>query len=331
MIKAGIPLPQSLDSLSNQSKSVYFKKIIQDIAVDIRNGKNFSTSLGRYPNVFDNFFTGLVSVGEQSGTLDKNLEFLSLQMSKDYNLRNKIKGAMLYPGLVFAVTTVLGGFISIFILPQLVDFFTAFGSDLPLSTKVLLGVATFMQDYGVVFFISLFAGIFGVGLLIKTKLFKPIWQNFVLRVPVFGKIVSLSQQSAFCRNLGTLIQSGVPISEAINITSSTLSYIPFQNVVNQIGQNLGKGKSITDTLRDKASNIFPAITMEMISVGEQTGKLDESLMYLGDFFEEDIDNISKNLTLILEPFLLVFIGLIVGFMALAIIGPIYQLTGSIHR
>ena len=331
MIKAGIPITEALATLIDQIKSKTFKNILSGVLSDIENGQSLAKSLKKFPKTFDQFHISLIEIGEESGTLEENLEFLAKQLAKDYALRKKIQGAMLYPALVFTATAIMGGFIALFILPKLVDFFSAFEIELPLTTKILLFFANTMKNYGLFLIGGLVFFLFISSLILRLPKIKPWWHKVILKFPLFGKMLTYNQLARFTRNLGTLIRSGVPVTKSLETTAATLSNLKFKADLIEINQSLAKGKNIGVALDQKKFSEFPPLVSKMISVGEKTGKLDETLLYLGDFYEEEIDNISKSLTTILEPILLIAIGLVVGFVALAIISPIYELTGSISR
>lgn len=331
MIKAGIPLVEALESLLEQTNNLSFKKILEQSVFDIKNGRDLADSLGKYPPVFDQFYLSMIKIGEKSGTLEENLEFLAKHLKKSYNLNQKIRGAMMYPGLVFLATSIMGGFISLYVLPKLVDFFTAFQIDLPITTKILLFVARIMRDYGVLIFATLIGLGILINFLIKIRKIKLIWHQLLLKLPLFGKMVLYGQLARFARNMGVLIKSGIPIDDGFEITAKTMGNLIFERDVADIGRSLIKGKDIAKIMEAKKYPEFPMLVYKMIAVGEKTGKLEDTFIYLGDFYEEEIDNIAKNLSTILEPFLLLVIGLVVAFVALAIISPIYQLTGSIRR
>jgi len=331
MIKAGIPLGEALETLIDQDQSSSLKKVLQQVVAQVKNGKSLADALRMHPQVFDSFYVSLVAVGEESGTLEESLLFLAEQLGKDYALRQKVQGAMMYPALVFLATFIMGGFISLYILPQLVKFFDAFEFKLPLSTRILLWVANFMKDYGVLFFVSLFILFILGGAVVNLKFIKPLWHSFLLKVPLFGKLMAYSQLARFSRNLGILMKAGLPVQRSLEVTAVTLSNVKFSRHVAEMSETIGKGQNIYQILEKKQFGEFPKLVAKMIGVGEKTGNLDTTLLYLGDFYEEEIDNLSKNLSTILEPILLLGIGLIVGFVALAIISPIYELTGSIRR
>lgn len=331
MIKAGIPIAEALSTLALQTKSEKFKKILNSILSDVENGQSLAKALSKFPKIFDNFYVSLIEVSEASGTLDENLDFISKQLAKNYSLKKKIQTAMLYPTIIFVAVTVMGSFIALFVLPQLVNFFESFEIDLPLATKILLFVANIFKNFG--FFIVFgFIGLVSlIKLIISSSVVKPLWHALILNLPLMGNFIKDSELAQFSRNLGVLIKSGVPVAKAIEITAETLSNLKFKNDLLKIGRSLVQGSNISTAMDNKNFNEFPSLVYKMIEVGEKTGKLDESLLYLGDYYEEEIDNFSKNLTTVLEPIMLVVIGLVVGFVALAIITPIYQLTGSIRR
>lgn len=331
MVKAGIPITEALNTLIDQTKSKVFRSVLEDVLSGVENGQSLAKSMAKHPEVFDQFYISLIEVSEESGTLEENLEFMAGQLTKDYILRKKVQGALLYPALIVTAAVVMGGFIALFVLPQLVDFFDAFDTELPITTSILLFVANTMKDYGV--FILLGAVVLVVGLifLLRTPKIKPKWHSLQLKIPLIGDMLAYNQLARFSRNLGVLLTSGISISRSIEVTANTLSNIKFRNDLLKIGDSLTKGKNIAEEMSSKKYSEFPPIVSKMIGVGEKTGKLDETLLYLGDFYEDEIDNLSKNLTTILEPILLIIIGLVVGFVALAIISPIYELTGSIRR
>lgn len=331
MIRAGVPIAEALDTLVEQAKSPVFKKIISKLLSDTQNGQPLAKSLRKHKKVFDQFYISLIDVGEESGTLEENLAFLSKQMTKDFRLRKKLKAAMLYPMIIVIAMIIMGTFISLFILPKLVDFFSAFEIELPPTTKFLLFISNTMKDYGLLIFGGIFALTVLARIITRFPSIRPRWHSFLLRLPLIGKLISYGQLSRFARNLGTLIKSGVPITRSLEITANTLSNLKFKNDLREVAKALTKGKNIGDTLVKNHYFEYPPLVSRMISIGEKTGNLDETLLYLGDFYDEEIDDFSQNLSTILEPILLIGIGLGVGFVALAIISPIYELTGSIRK
>lgn len=330
MMKAGIPIIDALETIKDQTKSNAFRKILATTSKDIRNGRTLSFALGKEPTVFDSFYTGLISVGEESGTLEESLTFLSEQLSKEYNLVKKIQGALLYPAIILSATTIMGGFISLFILPKLVDFFQAFEVELPLPTKVLLFFALLMKNHGLKIFGSIGAICITFFFITRIPRVKPKWHSLMLKIPFIGSILTLGTLARLTRNFAVLIKSGVPVEKALAVTANISTNLKFKNDLLEINKELLAGKNISATMEKHKYFEFPTMVSKMIEIGERTGKLDEILLYLADFYENEIDYIMKNLTTTLEPIMLLIIGLIVGFVALAIITPIYELTGSIR-
>lgn len=331
MIKSGIILSEALETLIEQTKSSVFKKVLTSVLKDIENGQTLGKALEKHPQVFDQFYISMIEVGEEAGRLEENLDFLAKQLSKDYTLRKKIQSAMFYPLLVFIATFTMGGFISLFVLPKLVDFFASFRVELPLTTKILLFVANLMKYHGILIFICMGIFLMSFMALIQIKDIKRVWHRIILHLPLFGQILAYNQLARFSRNLGTLLQSGVPIVNSLETTGKTLSNLTFSEAMIKVKDDVKKGKTLADALDNFRQQLFPPIVIKMVAVGEKSGKLEETLLYLGDFYDDEIDNITKNLSTILEPILLIIIGIIVGFVALAVISPIYELTGSIRR
>jgi len=331
MVKSGIPVAGALSTLSEQTKSPEFKRIIDVIHADVSNGQSLADALRKHPKAFDTFYIHLIEISESSGTLEENLGFIALELAKNYSLKKKIQTAALYPSIIFIAVTVMGGFISLFILPQLVGFFESFEIELPLATRALLFIANAFNDYGILIVGGLL-GFYTLMLLVfRLPGTLPVWHTFLLRIPIMGEFIAHTQLAQFCRNFGILIKSGVPIAKSIDVTAATLTNLRFRTDLFKVGKALTRGKNIAEAIEKGGYEEFPPLVSKMIGVGEKTGKLDESLLYLGDFYEEEIDAMSKNLTTILEPILLLGIGLVVGFVAIAIITPIYELTGSIRR
>ncbi len=331
MLKAGLPVTEVLETLASQTRSSYFKEVLTAVLSDVKNGKSLADSFRKHPRWFDDFYISLIEIGETSGTLVDNLEFLVDQLVKSHSLKKKVRSALIYPGLVLSLALVVGSFISFFILPRLVDFFESFEIDLPFSTKVLLFMGTTMRDYGIVIFLGLAGVLILTRFAIQLPRVKPYWHAVILKIPVIGELVSYSQLAQFSRNLGTLLQSGTPIIKALEVTADTLSNIQFRRQLLSISSSLAKGKDVGRTMENIKFSKYPPLVSRMVAVGEKTGKLDETLLYLAVFYEDEVDDISKNLGSVIEPVLLIAIGLFVGFLALSIISPIYELTGSIRR
>ncbi|PIR58883.1 MAG: hypothetical protein COU69_03090 [Candidatus Pacebacteria bacterium CG10_big_fil_rev_8_21_14_0_10_56_10] len=330
MIHAGVSLSETLETLAIQASSQQLRTIFRDLLGDVRNGVALADALRRHPEMFDEFYVNLVAVGEESGNLAENFQFLVDHLSKSYALQRKVKGALTYPGVVFGAASLMAFFVSIFILPQLVGFFDSFAIELPITTRILLAIAGFMEQHGIVFFVTAAGVVVAVVRLTKLPFIKPHWHRAVLRMPLFGQLILHSQLSGMMRNLGVLVRSGVPLSRALETTTYTVDNLYLRSHVKVIHLSLNQGITISQALERYQFSEFPPLVSTMIAVGERTGNLEEIMLYLATFYEDEIDNITKNMTTVLEPIMLLSIGLIVGFMAMAIISPIYELTGSVR-
>lgn len=329
MLRAGLPIDRALEILGVQARSSGMKKIFQELLTLVQRGESLGSALARYPTIFPPIFITVVRWGEVGGSLVESLEHLAAQLEKDHELRVKVRGAFIYPVIVIGATVVLGVIMAVFILPRLVVLFEAFQVALPLSTRVFLAVAKFFLRYGLIALpISLVLAVVSV-LLIRSKFLRPFLHRAVLKVPVFGPLVSQVNLARFDRILGSLMSSGIPIVDALGITAESLGNVQYQRVLAQILRTAREGFPIgRETTKSK---LFPPIQSQMIVVGEATGRLSEVLLYLADFTERDIDTRTKNLATAVEPMLLIFIGFIVGGVAIAVITPIYQLTGSLTK
>lgn len=331
MLKSGIPISEAIESVRDQTTKASFKDVLSGIAQKVGDGQTLADSMKRFPKVFDPLYLGLIKTGEESGNLEANLEFMSGQLKKEYEFRKKIQGAMLYPAIVLTAAGIVGLGVSFYLLPQLAELLKSLDVDLPLSTKILLFVADAFKNYSYLIIASMVGLSVGFKFLITTPFFKPIWHRFLLQAPVFGKFNQNACLTSFCRDLGMMLKSGLPISTAMEYLYDSTTNLVYKGYVKDLKAAVTRGKNLEEELSGLDYKYMPPIVAKMIGVGEKTGNLEESLLYLGDFFDSEVDDASKNLSSVLEPALLLVIGLIVGFMAMAIISPIYKLTGSIKR
>lgn len=331
MLKSGIPISEAISSLKDQTSNPTFRKILEEVNLDVNNGKSLEKALQKHGDTFDALYLGLISTGEKSGNLDTNLDFLAIQLKKAYDFNKKVAGATLYPKIVLAATIIMGGSIAIFVMPQLTDLFVSLDVELPLSTKILLFFSNAMKNYGVLILSGL--GILGVlvSLLLKTPFIKPIYHKLLLLFPVIGPLNKSFELTNIFRNLGIMLKSGLTITTALETQFQATENLVYKDYLARFLKAVEKGKKLSDELNSARFKFIPSIATKMIAVGEQTGKLDETLLYLGDFFEEEADDIAKNLSNTLEPILLLIIGAVVGFVAMAIISPIYQLSAGIKK
>lgn len=325
MIKTGLPLREAITEIKEQSGSKKFKRILENVINHLDNGESLGNSLSNHPAVFDELFVNLIKAGEASGTLEENLKHLTSQMEKSHDLKKKIKGALLYPALILTSTFTLVGILAIFIIPKLIPLFESFDIELPLPTRILLWAIKGTQNYGLIIFILIIALVSFLIFIARFQTVKKINHRIILKLPVIGKLNRNVNLAYFSRTLGTLIRSGIPIIEALNITADTLSNVVYQDQVKKAILKIQHGEEIATYLRTKPK-LFPPVFSRMINIGEKTGKLDESLLYLAKFYEKEVGDMARNLSTVLEPILLIFIGLIIGFIAVSIIMPIYKIT-----
>lgn len=325
MIKAGLSLREGVATIREQTHSKKFEKVLDNIIKRLDNGEPLGDSLAKHPEIFSGFFINMIRIGEASGTLEENLRHLTLQLEKSYDLKRKVTGAMIYPAIILVSTFGLGGALSVFILPKLIPLFRSLDIELPLSTKILLWIVELIQKYGLFALIGFIGFIVFIILISRLRPVKTVNHKILLKLPVAGTISRNVNLAFFSRTLGTLIKSGVSIVEALDITAGTLANVIYQSQSKEISLRVQRGEQISTYLKTQP-NLFSTTFSRMIEVGEKTGNLEESLFYLAEFYEKEIDNITKKLSTILEPILLIIIGFIVGFIAISIITPIYQLT-----
>jgi len=331
MTKSGINLSEAIETIAAQTKSVTLRRVLEEVNKDIRNGQQLGKSLSKHPKVFDQFFVSLVDIGEESGTLETSLEYLAKQLAEEYSLRKKIQSALLYPTIVIVAVFIVGAGMSLFVLPSLVDLFESLDVELPIATKILLFFANIMKHHGILVIGGIVGSIMLLRVFITLSFVRPKWDRVKLSFPVFGTLFQNRELSMMCRNLGIMLKSGLSITKALNVEYAACGNYVFKDYIKRIQKSVDKGSEISAELGKGKYTKFSPIAIKMIGVGEKTGQLDESFMYLSNFFDEEVDNTAKNLTVVLEPIILLGIGLVVGFVVLAIISPIYEFTGSIRR
>lgn len=330
MLKSGIPISEVISTLVEQSKSTVFRKILSQVRDDVSRGRSLEKSLSQHSKVFDQFYLSLIKVGEESGTLEDSLLYLVEQMQKEKELRQKVQGAMLYPAVVLIATGGIGLALAFFILPQIIGLFESLGVTLPVTTRLLIFVARILRDWGLVIIPSAVVLLFLLALLLRTPLVKPRWHALLLRLPIFGQLFQNIALATLARNLGIMLKSGLTITAALETSAHIQGNMTYKKDLSKMAEEVRRGKSIETILTENKFREFPIFMVRMIGVGEKSGNLEENLAYLGDYFEEEVDVMTKNLATILEPVMLVFIGGVVAFVAISIISPIYQVTGGIR-
>ena len=328
MIKAGVSLDSSLQILAKQTNNYKFKEIIKDLSSQIRKGVSFSYALSNYPNVFDNLFVSMVKVGEVSGTLEEVLRLLAEQMRKEDQLRSRVKGAMTYPAVILIAIAGIGIFMMVSVVPKLMTTFEELNVELPLTTRIIIKAAIFFQHYLVFGIIFVVIGIFCFRLIYKIKKIKSKFHLIYLKLPIFGEIIKKVNSARFARTTSSLIEAGVDLVKTLYIASDTLTNICFKNSLISAAEQIKKGKAFSYALSNYP-HLYPPMVLQMVKVGEETGTLADSLKTLAEFYEEEVNNITKNLSSIIEPLLMIIIGTAVGFFAVSMIQPIYSIMSGI--
>ena len=323
MIDAGLPLVQCLTIMGDQLENETFKGILKQVTGDVESGSTLSEAMGKHPNVFNNLFVNMVAAGEVGGILDDVLLRVSTYMEKADQLKRKIKGAMMYPIVVMTVAIGATATLLIVVIPNFVTMFQQSGVELPLPTKIVVGLSEFLQSY----ILIIIAVCVGLWILYKryyaTDQGEKTIDNFKLNMPLLGDLVRKASVARFSRTLGTLLRSGVSILEALDITARTAGNRILQDALLNARSSIGGGETITAPLAD--ADVFPQMVIQMVNVGEQTGELDKMLEKVADYYEEEVDAAVDGLTSIIEPIIIVYLGVVIGGMVLAMYMPLFDM------
>lgn len=327
MISAGLPISRALEVLANQSTNKGFQKIITEVLRSVEGGVSLSTSLSVYPKTFNETYISLVRAGESSGKLDIILKKLAENMEAERDLDSKFKSAMVYPIIVFIAMIGVFILLMVFVIPKLSEMYTNMNIELPFVTRMMISTSNFMVKYIYIFIILIIGVVFGIRSFTQSKQGKIFISEALIKFPVFGKITLEKDFSRFSRTLSLLINSAVPIVDALNIVSTLMTSNTLRNAVLDAALHVEKGQSLSNYFR--SSTKFPSLLGQMAGVGEETGRMDEVLERVAIYYEGEVDNKVKGLSSALEPIILVMLGVMVGFLIISIITPIYKLTSSI--
>ncbi len=328
MITAGLSLNQALGVLAEQTKNQKFKKIINRLEENVRRGQPLSDCLAKEPKTFNELFVNMVRVGETSGNLDKVFKILAEQMKKDHELISRVRGAMMYPAVIITAMIGIGILMMIMVVPKLTEIFTEFNMELPLSTQIIIGLSNFLKNHLLLGLMSLIGLIILLRFGLKNKKVKRVLDKIYLHLPILGNLVQKVNAARFARTLSSLIDSGIAIVKALQVVAGTLGNIHFKEALINSAEQVQKGKELSLSLSGH-KNLYPPMIIQMIQVGEQTGSLSDVLKNLADFYEEEIDNTTKNLSSIIEPVIMIIIGTAVGFFAISMIQPMYSMMGGL--
>lgn len=326
MITAGLPLTDGLRILEQQSKPAVVK-LIGDIVRSVEGGSSFAEALEKNPETFDRVYIQLVRAGEAGGVLDEILNRLADNLEKSKEFRSKTRGALIYPIIVLIAMAVVATIMMIFVIPKLTEMYADFGADLPVATQILIGISNFFVGFWWLIAGAVVGGIAGVRSWYKTKQGLHYIDNLKLKIPVFGVLQQKVILTEFARTMSLLLSAGVSLLQALSITTKAVSNVMYRDALEQAGEQVEKGVSLGQSI-SAYDKIFPPILYQMITVGEETGKLDEVLMKLANYFQAETEQAVKNMTTALEPIIMIVLGLMVAVMVIAIIMPIYNLTSQ---
>jgi type IV pilus assembly protein PilC len=328
MIDAGLPLVQCLEILASQQENKLFQKVLTGTRGQVEGGATLSAAMRTSPKVFDPLYVNMVEAGETGGILDTILQRLSTYIEKNVKLQRAVKSALVYP---VGVLTVAGGVITLLlwkVVPIFATLFAGLGVDLPLPTKIVIALSNFVGSiFGLLILAAIAGAIIGLKVWYTTPQGRFILDSIVLKLPVLGILMRKIAVARFTRTLGTLISSGVPILEGLDITAKTAGNAVVERALQQVRRSLEEGKSLTEPLRD--SEVFPGMVTQMIAVGEQTGAMDAMLQKIADFYEEEVDAAVKDLLTALEPIMIVFLGVVVGGVVISMYLPLFSLIGKL--
>ena len=329
MIKSGLSLKEGIETILNDTKKKAFKKVLTEAKFDLEKGQPLSVTFKKYPNFFSNIFIALIKAGESSGTLEKSLDYLGIQLKKDYKLKQKIKGAMAYPFVLIAASIAVIFIMMVFVVPKLTKVFAQSDLELPWTTQLIIKISDFVS--GNIYLIICFFIAISLSLLYfrKKKKVQNIISEIIFKIPFVSELYIKIILVRFIRTFGILLSSGINILKALDISAETVGYNKYHKAIKELGKEISHGVSISNSMR-KRRDLFPYMMINMVSVGEKTGNLDSILNELATFYEEEVDNSIKNLVSLIEPLLLLVMGLIVAAIAFSVIMPIYQLVGSIN-
>ena len=327
MIDAGLPLVQCLDILGLQQENQAFKKVILKVKEDVESGSTFADALGKHPHVFDELFVNLVSAGEVGGILDTILSRLAAYIEKAMKLAKQVKSAMVYPSTILAVALIVTVVLLVYVIPIFGAMFDDFGATLPVPTQFVLAISAYTRKYFLVGVVLLVLLVMGIRWYYKQENGRRRIDRLLLRVPIFGDLLRKIAVARFSRTLGTMVSSGVPILESMDIVAKSAGNKIIEEAILRARTSISEGKTIAEPLAD--SKVFPIMVTQMVSVGEATGALDTMLNKIADFYDDEVDAAVGALTSLLEPMLMIFLGVVIGGLVIAMYLPIFKLAGVV--
>ncbi|MGH9777109.1 MAG: type II secretion system F family protein [Candidatus Acidiferrales bacterium] len=327
MIDAGLPLVQSLEILATQQENKTFQKTLTGVRTQVESGSTLANALRQFPKVFDDLYTNMVEAGETGGILDGVLQRLAVYIEKNVKLKGAIKSALIYPSAVVIIMTLIVFGLMKWVVPTFVKLFIDLGVDLPLPTRIVMNISRAVQDFWWLMGLAVIALAFAVRAYYNTTGGRYVIDATLLRIPLIGILLRKIATARFCRTLGTLLSSGVPILDGLTITARTSGNAVIERALMQVRKAVEEGRTLVEPL--KASGVFPTMVSQMIGVGEQTGALDAMLSKIADFYEDEVDAAVKDLLTAMEPLILLMLGVVVGGIVISLYLPLFDLIGKL--
>lgn len=330
MFEVGVTISESMEIMRDQTKNPNLRKMFEDILDLINSGQTLAKSLKQYDNNFSDLFINMIETGENAGNLEEVLRYLDIQLEKEYEIRRKIISALVYPAIIISITLLMGMGIVVFIMPKITKIFESFKVDLPLPTRMLINLSDFLVNNPILSVFSVIGTIVLLVILFKIKALKPLWDNIIIRLPLFGHIIISANVARFSRTINSLLQASVPISDALRTTGNMLDNSLYKRALQETAEKVEQGGKIGISL-EKSSKLFPPMCTKMVQLGEKTGTLETTTGKVADLYEREVDAKTKNLSVAIEPLLLVIMAGLVGGIAISIIMPIYQLPNLLQK
>ncbi|MFA4818604.1 MAG: type II secretion system F family protein [Patescibacteria group bacterium] len=326
MASASVPLLESLHILVKQTENDTLRVIVSDVADEVEGGAKLSGALAKYPEAFSGFYVNMIKSGETSGKLEESLNYLADEAEKNHDLTSKIHGAMIYPAFIVGGLIIVGFVMMVFVLPKLITILQDTNTKLPFTTRLLIGTSNIMQNYWWLIILIVMGVIGGIRVFVRTEVGRLLWHRWQLKIPIFGRIYRQIYLVRFARSLATLLQGGVPLTKSLEVVSGVVGNSVFQDLIKRTIHEVEEGNSVSTVFLQ--SEVMPVMVSQMMVVGEKTGRLEEILQRLAAFYSREVENLVSNLSTLVEPLIMVVLGVAVGVMVSAIILPLYNLAGS---
>ncbi len=327
-LKVGVPITEAIRLLRGGTRSGPFRAALDDVNDDIDDGESFSVALSHHPNVFNQLYIDMVRAAEFSGSLDRVLLQIAIYLQRQDTALKKLRSAMIYPAVILTLAVVVCGVLVVVVLPNFVSLFREFHAELPLPTRVLIGLGTFAQTWRLEILIAVVILVLGSFLFLQSKTGRIFWDHALIRIPVLGTIVVFSIVERFTRTLATMLRAGIPISQTFDVASASAGNIRFRDGLELVRQRMVTGDGFSEPLA--ATGLFMPMVIRMVRVGEETGTLDQSLEQIADFLAEEMDYKVRNMIALMEPALVITVGAAVGFVAVSVVLPMYGLLRAVH-